>query len=230
MDEDMTREMPKPAGGWQAQGEGAMPDATQPAEPAGQADAGSEDLAEVVAAVGVRPAASHVEVPNEAFPAVPPKEGEDPLGSIPAVSAQRRWARAQLANWRLFLVRFVCAGIAVIAAVALVPGLDFTSWRWGQFTQIAIMFGLLNATVKPALQFLVLRFIFSTYGVVVIVINAILLAMLAWLMGDVLTSTGLLPLLLGGLAVGAFGLLLETVLGANPPVLDRDYKERNGIA
>ena len=30
--------------------------------------------------------------------------------------------------------------------------------------------------------------------------------------------------------VGILGLVFETVLGANPPMLDRDYKERNGLA
>jgi uncharacterized membrane protein YvlD (DUF360 family) len=126
-------------------------------------------------------------------------------------------------------VRFVCAGLAVIAAVVVVPGISFTSWRWGQFMQIAVIFGVLNATLKPLLQFLVLRFIFNTYGIVVVVINATLLAILAGLMGETLATTGALPVLVGGLAVGAFGLLFETLLGANPPVLDRDYKERNGL-
>jgi hypothetical protein len=30
--------------------------------------------------------------------------------------------------------------------------------------------------------------------------------------------------------VGVLGLFLETLLGATPPVLDRDYKERNGLS
>ena len=33
----------------------------------------------------------------------------------------------------------------------------------------------------------------------------------------------------GGVVVGILGLIFETLLGATPPVLDRDYKERNGL-
>ena len=33
----------------------------------------------------------------------------------------------------------------------------------------------------------------------------------------------------GGALVGALGLILETLLGATPPVLDRDYMDRNGL-
>ena len=36
-------------------------------------------------------------------------------------------------------------------------------------------------------------------------------------------------LVFGGVVVGIMGLIFETLLGATPPVLDRDYKERNGL-
>jgi putative membrane protein len=170
-----------------------------------------------------------LDAPNEAIPATEPPVGTDPVGSIPAANARRIWARAQAANWRLYLVRFVAAGLAVVATVLLVPGLGFTGWRWGQFTLIAVVFGLLNATVKPLLQFLVLRFIFSTYGIVVIFINTLLLVLLAAFVEDTFEAARPASVILGGLVVGVLGLVFETLLGATPPVLDRDYKERNGL-
>lgn len=252
MDDDVTRAMPAPGGGWESTSDGAwLLDAASQADevppPAGSGLDESDGDATAPVTVDVpgadaptAPAAlsapevaagaqAQLDVRNEALPEQAPTEGTGPLGVVPAISAQRRWAKEQLANWRLFLVRFLCAGLAVIAAVVVVPGLSFTSWRSGQFATIAIIFGLLNATVKPALQFLVLRFILSTYGVVVVVINTILLAVLGRLMREAVTATGVLPLLMGGLLVGVFGLLFETLLGANPPVLDRDYKERNAL-
>jgi putative membrane protein len=139
------------------------------------------------------------------------------------------WARVQASNWRLFLIRFLCAGVAVVATVVIVPGLGFVGWRWGEFTRIAIIFGLLNATVKPLLQFLVLRFIFSTYGIVVVIINTLLLLLLAAILDDTFEVYRPVSLVMGGLVVGILGLIFETLLGATPPVLDRDYKERNGL-
>ncbi len=167
--------------------------------------------------------------PERGHPRRPPEAGTGPIGSIPAAHARAVWSRVQASNWRLFLIRFLCAGLAVVATVAIVPGLGFVGWSWGQFTRIAIIFGLLNATVKPLLQFLVLRFIFSTYGIVVVIINTLLLLLLAAILDDTFAVYRPLSLVVGGLVVGIVGLILETLLGATPPVLDRDYKERNGL-
>ena len=181
----------------------------------------------------VAPAAPHraaLDVRNEALPATPPEIGTGPVGSIPAARARAAWTRVQALNWRLFLVRFLSAGLAVVLTVVIVPGLGFIGWRWGLFTQIAVIFGLLNATVKPLLQFLVLRFIFSTYGIVVVIINTLLLVLLAALLEGTFEASRPVSVLFGGLVVGVLGLILETLLGATPPTLDRDYKERNGLS
>ena len=122
-----------------------------------------------------------VAVANPAVPAgyEPPVEGVDKVGSIPAVSASRAWVTGQWSNWRLHLVRFVSAGLSVLVAVVLVPGLSFTGWRWGEGLEIALIFALLNAFVKPLLQFVSLRFLFSSYGIVIVVINTVLLLLLS---------------------------------------------------
>ena len=166
-----------------------------------------------------------VEMPADAAP----KEGTDKAGNIPAVSARRAWVKKQWSNWRLYLVRFVSAGLSVIAAVALVPGLSFTAWRWGQGLDIALVFALLNAFVKPVLQFLSLRFLFSTFGIVVVLINSLLLYLLSVITNNIQID-GLLPIILGGALVGLVGAGIDAILGADYPMLDRDYKERNGLA
>lgn len=173
--------------------------------------------------------APRLPIRNEAIPEHPPEPGHLPVGSIPAASAWRTWAHGQAANWRLYLLRFLSAGLAVVITVTVVPGLGFSGWRWGQFVQISVIFGLLNATVKPLLQLLVLRFIFSTYGIVVIVINASLLWVLSVIMVDTFRASRPLAVIFGGLVVGVLGLIFETLLGVTPPVLDRDYRERNGL-
>jgi putative membrane protein len=137
----------------------------------------------------------------------------------------RSWAayrlRHDLSNWRLFLVRAVTGGLAVVVTVVLVPGLRFTSWRFGEFVLVSVVFGLLNAIVKPVLQFFALRYLVATYGLVVVVINALLLLLLASVLGDALAVQGLLAVLLGGLVVGVLGLAFDTLAGATPPIVDR---------
>ncbi len=169
-------------------------------------------------------------VSSQTVPSEPVKVGVDAVGTVPQTSAARVWSRAQLLNWRLLLVRFLVAGVAVVVTVALVPGLRFRGWEWGEFVQIAVIFGLLNVTVKPLLQFLSLRFIFNTYGLVVVLINAVVLGLLGWLMPDRFQAERPVALVTGGLVVGVLGLVLETLLGANQPVLDREYRERNSVA
>ena len=117
----------------------------------------------------------------------------------------------------------------MVLAVVLVPGLSFTSWRWGEGLAIALIFALLNAFVKPLLQFMSLRFLFSSYGIVIVLINTLLLLLLARIMSDSIMFDSVFALLVGGVLVGLIGGALDAMLGANYPMLDRDYKERNGL-
>ncbi len=140
--------------------------------------------------------------------------------AVPAALAHRAWVKAAAYNWRLFLVRVLTNGLAVVLTTALVPGLELGTWRVGGLAVLGLVFGLLNALVKPALQFLALRFLVATYGGVVVLINAAMLYFLELLLPQLISSTRLWQLLLGGLVVGVLGLLLETLAGASRPVLD----------
>jgi putative membrane protein len=140
--------------------------------------------------------------------------------AVPAALAHRAWVKAGVYNWRLFLVRVLTNGLAVVVTAALVPGLELGTWRLGGLAALGLVFGLLNALVKPALQFLALRFLVATYGGVVVLINAAMLYFLELLLPQLISSTRLWQLLLGGLVVGVLGLLLETLAGASRPVLD----------
>ena len=168
--------------------------------------------------------------PEASHDAELPPQGTDKSGSLPAVSRKRFSARAQLSNWRLYLVRAVSAGLSVILAVSIVPGLSFVGWQSGQGIEIAVIFALLNAFVKPVLQFLSLRFLFSSYGIVIVLINTVLLWLLSLIMDDRLVATTLVSVLLGGVLIGVLGAAVDALLGADFPSLDRDYKERNGLS
>jgi putative membrane protein len=132
----------------------------------------------------------------------------------------RRRLRGDLSNWRLIAVRWVTSGLAVVITVLLLPGLRFTTWRWGDFLLVGLVFGLLNALVKPVIQFFTLRYLVASYGIVVIVINAVLLLLLSWTLGGEISARGPVALLAGGSVVGVVGLFLDTVCGTTPPIFD----------
>ena len=137
----------------------------------------------------------------------------------------RAWAvrrlRAEAGNWRLLLVRTLTSGVAVVVTVFVVPGLSFHDWRRGDFVLVGLVFGLLTALVKPVLQFLALRYVVVSYGLVLVVANAVLLWLLSVLLGHLLHASDLLAVLLGGLVVGVIGTFLDVIAGATPPILDR---------
>ncbi|MGB8021567.1 MAG: hypothetical protein WCF04_10100, partial [Candidatus Nanopelagicales bacterium] len=128
MQDDATRRLPVGGPAEQSSGPGQ-----EPGVQAAPAAAVGPQVVEGATVVDSRGLSNLNEIPNEAIPLVPPVEGADAVGSVPQISAQRRWARAQLGNWRLYLVRFVCAGLAIMATVLIVPGLGLTGWQRGDF-------------------------------------------------------------------------------------------------
>ena len=71
-----------------------------------------------------------------------PAEGRHgPVGSIPAVELRRtRGPGVSGPTGGCSWSGSSRAGLSVVVAVALVPGLSFTSWRWGEVTRIALIF------------------------------------------------------------------------------------------
>jgi len=73
----------------------------------------------------------------------------------------------------MFLLRWLITTIAVWIAVELVPGVDYD--RWQSLVVAALVLGILNTFVKPILTFFSLPLILISFGLFLIVINAILL-------------------------------------------------------
>ncbi len=77
------------------------------------------------------------------------------------------------------LLRWFVLALAVWVAAVIVPGIHYDH---GQSILIAaLVLGILNTFMKPVLRILSLPFIFVTLGFFLLVINAILLLLTAWL-------------------------------------------------
>ena len=77
---------------------------------------------------------------------------------------------------RSFGYRVLIGGLGLLLAIALVPGLRFDGNALG-FVVLALIFGLVNATLKPILSLLTCPLVLLTLGVFILVINALLLGL-----------------------------------------------------
>src|SRR5436305_10912266 len=105
-----------------------------------------------------------------------------------------------------FGVRVLVNTIAVIAAVKLVPNVDFHG-HWWELLILGVIFGVINAYIRPIVKLLSLPLTLVTFGLIGLVINTALVLLAAAVSGRL----GL-GLSLGGWPQGPIG--LDTIVAA----------------
>ena len=89
-----------------------------------------------------------------------------------------------------FVIRTALTGFALWVVTLVVPGIDFvggatTLQRVGIILVVAVIFGLVNAIIKPVVQFLSIPLYILTLGLFHIVINALML----WITSGITDAT-----------------------------------------
>jgi len=105
-----------------------------------------------------------------------------------------------------FLIRLIITAVALWAAVALVNGITFTG-SWIALLIVALIFGLVNAVVRPLLKLLTCPLVFLTLGLFIFVINAWML----WLTSALSVSLGL-GFHVAGFASAFWGALVVSIV------------------
>ena len=85
-----------------------------------------------------------------------------------------------------FILRWVINAVALFAAVSLVPGVNLQG-SWTSILWLALIFGLINAFLRPLLKLLTCPLIFLTLGLFTLLINTFLF----WLTGQVGQAFGI---------------------------------------
>lgn len=116
-----------------------------------------------------------------------------------------------------FVVRLLINAVAIWVATLVVPGLEIvpeggTSTTVLTSVGVALVFGLVNAVVRPLVVFLSLPLYLLTLGLFTLVVNALMLALTAWI--TEITDYGLRiddfgAALLGGFVVSVISFLLS---------------------
>jgi putative membrane protein len=114
--------------------------------------------------------------------------------------------------WRLLI-----NAAAVWAATRITPGISFDG-DWRTLLVVALIFGVLNVSVRPLLWFMTLPLLIVTLGLFTFVLNALML----WLTGVVSEWLGLGfhvdgfgAAFLGALVVSVVSFMLSLFVGAN---------------
>jgi putative membrane protein len=109
-----------------------------------------------------------------------------------------------------FLLRLFVVALGLWLASALVPGIEVQ----GLWTVLgaALLLGIVNAVVRPLLVILTLPITLLTLGLFLLVVNAAMLGLVAW-MFDNFTIAGFWPAVLGSIVVSLTGWLASYFIG-----------------
>jgi putative membrane protein len=117
-----------------------------------------------------------------------------------------------------FILRLLATAAALWVAVALVPGIIFTG-PWSHLIVVALVFGVVNAVVRPIILSLTCPLVLITLGLFIFVLNGLMLWLtgaLSGMLGINFHVTGLLAAIVGGLIVGIVSTVLNVFVGRKP--------------
>jgi putative membrane protein len=108
------------------------------------------------------------------------------------------------------LLRLIINAVAIWVAAELLPGIEL-SGGIGSILLVALVFGVINAILKPIVVILSLPMIIVTLGLFTLVINALLLMLTGGLL-DSLTVDGFGAALIGSIVISIVSLILSIFL------------------
>jgi len=118
-----------------------------------------------------------------------------------------------------FLLRVAISAAALAVATAVLPGIELTT---GSTTEkvltliaVALIFGVINAVLKPIIKTIGCLFYLLTLGLVALVVNALLLWLVSVVAGWLKLPfhiTGFVPAFLGALIISVVTWLLSVLI------------------
>lgn len=116
-----------------------------------------------------------------------------------------------------FLLRLVVNAVALVITAYILPGIHVET-EIGPLLLVALIFGVVNALVKPVITILSCPLIIVTLGLFFLVVNGLMLLITDALAGGRFEVDGLGWAILGGIVMGLVGMVLESLLGLDDRV------------
>lgn len=117
-----------------------------------------------------------------------------------------------------FLARLIVNALALCAAAFLVNGINLAgispelniAGHWVNILIVALVFGLVNAVIRPIAKILSFPFILVTLGLFTLIVNAAMLGLTGWF-SQSLSVAGFVPALLGGIVISLVSTVLSNI-------------------
>ena len=126
-----------------------------------------------------------------------------------------------------FLIRLIVNAFALWVAIQIVPGIVYDGTNTS-LLMIALIFGVVNALVRPLIVLLTCPLVILTLGLFLLIINALMLALTEAISNSFnlgLYIEGFLPTFLGAIVISIVSGIINVVLKDNREE-DDDYKAR----
>lgn len=118
------------------------------------------------------------------------------------------------------LLRVLITAAALAVATAVVPGIQLTAGttttKVATLVVVALIFGIMNAVLKPIIKIIGCLFYVLTLGLIGLVVNALLFLLTSWVAAKLSVPfhiTGFWAAFWGAIIVGVVGWLLNLFVG-----------------
>jgi len=111
-----------------------------------------------------------------------------------------------------FVLHLVVTSLLVLLVAKMVNGIEVE--KWGSAIMMALVLGLVNAFVRPLMVFLTLPITILSFGLFLLVINALML----WLAASIVPGVkvkGFGPAFLGALLLSVFNVIVSWLPGVS---------------
>jgi len=127
-----------------------------------------------------------------------------------------------------WVLTWLINAVALAAAARLVPGIEVVGDPWWKTLAImAVIFGLVNALIRPILKGLSCSLIILTLGLFTLVINGLMLLLSSWIgkqFGVGFDVAGFLPAFWGALVVSAVSFILSILFLGDKKHRKKSYR------
>jgi putative membrane protein len=117
------------------------------------------------------------------------------------------------------LIKLIVTAVALWVATLLIPGIHLhthsTTGKIGTLVVVALIFGIVNAILKPIVKTIGCLAYAITLGLISIIVNGLLFWLVSYIAGKLSIPfhiTGFVPAVLGALLVGIVGWLLSLIV------------------